>query len=78
MNIENNDPHQRLLDCITSGAGGPHDNYGSALAAHPGQPKRRPDNNAKPQLIRYDGLPTFRAPNTPIPGTLMVTDPSAP
>jgi hypothetical protein len=68
MGIESNDPHpQLLLGCITSGAGGPHDNYGSALAAHPGQSKGRPDNNTSSQLIRYDGLPTFRAPDTPIP-----------
>jgi hypothetical protein len=68
MDIETNDPHLLLLlGCITSGAGGPHDTYGSALAAHPGQSKGRPDNNTSSQLIRYDGLPTFRAPDTPIP-----------
>jgi hypothetical protein len=49
------------------GAGGPHDTYGSALAAHPGQSKGRPDNNASSQLMRYAGLPTFRAPDAPIP-----------
>jgi hypothetical protein len=68
MNIENDDPHlQLLLGCITSGAGGPHDTYGFVLAAHPGQSKGQPDNNTSSQLIRYDGLPTLRAPDTPIP-----------
>ncbi|MBO1907606.1 DDE-type integrase/transposase/recombinase [Microvirga sp. 3-52] len=58
------DDHRKFAG---SGAGGPHDNYGSALAAHPGQSKGQPDNNTSSQLIRYDGLPTFRAPDTPIP-----------
>lgn len=49
------------------GAGGLHDNYGSALAAQPGKSKGRPDNNSSSQLIRYFGLPAMRAPNTPIP-----------
>jgi hypothetical protein len=53
MNIESDDPHLQLLfGCTTSGASGPHDTYGSALAAHPGQSKGRPDNNASSQLIR--------------------------
>ena len=36
---------------------------------HEGQPKGRPDNNmsSQSQLIRIFGLPTFRAPDTPIP-----------
>lgn len=68
MNIESNDPHLRLLfGCTTSGAGGPHDTYGSAHAAHPGQSKGRPDNNASSQLRGTFGLPTLRAPDTPIP-----------
>ena len=68
MDIESNDPHlQLLLVYITSGAGGPHDNYGSSLAAHPGQSKGRPDNNTSSQLTDTFGLPTFRAPDTPIP-----------
>jgi hypothetical protein len=68
MDIESNDPHLLLLlGCVTSGAGGPHDTDGSALTAHPGQSEGRPDNNASSQLIRYDDLPTFRAPDAPIP-----------
>ncbi len=49
------------------GAGGLHDNYGSALAAQPGKSKGRPDNNSSSQLMRYFGLPARRAPDTPIP-----------
>ena len=68
MNIESNDPHPRLLlGCTTSGAGGPHDNSGSALAAHSGQSKGQPDNNVSSQLRGTFGMPTFRAPDNPIP-----------
>jgi hypothetical protein len=68
MDIKSNDPHLPLLfSSITSEASGPHDTYGSALAAHPGQSKGRPDNNTSSQLTDTFGLPTFRAPDTPIP-----------
>jgi hypothetical protein len=68
MDIESHDPHLRLLlGCATTGAGGPHDTDGSALTAHPGQSKGRPDHNTSSQLISICGLPTIRAPDTPIP-----------
>ncbi|GLO72727.1 hypothetical protein MACH17_42440 [Phaeobacter inhibens] len=68
MHIEGNDLHDWLLSMFKNkGASGPHDNYGSALAAQPGKSKGRPDNNSSSQLMRYFGLPAIRAPNTPIP-----------
>jgi hypothetical protein len=33
----------------TTGAGGRHGHYGSALAAHPGEPQERPDNGSGSQ-----------------------------
>ena len=55
--------------CLSSrqGACGPHDTYGSALTAQPGWSQGRPDNNTSSQLIKYFGLPTSRAPDTPVP-----------
>ena len=65
---EGNDLPDWLLSRFkNTGASGPHDNYGSALAAQPGKSKGRPDNNSSSQLMRYFGLPAIRAPNTPIP-----------
>ena len=55
--------------CLSSRqrACGPHDTYGSALTAQPGWSQGRPDNNTSSQLIKYFGLPTSRAPDTPVP-----------
>ena len=55
--------------CLSSrqGACGPHDTYGSALTAQPGWSQGRPDNNTSSQLIKYFGLPTSCAPDTPVP-----------
>src|SRR5919112_2853659 len=55
--------------CLSSrqGACGPHDTYGSALTAQPGWSQGQQDNNTSSQLIKYFGLPTSRAPDTPVP-----------
>jgi hypothetical protein len=37
--------------CLGQGSGGPHDNYGSALAAQPGGSQGRPATNASSRLI---------------------------
>jgi hypothetical protein len=34
---------------LLTGAGGQHGNYGSALAAHPGEPQGRPNNGSGSQ-----------------------------
>src|SRR5689334_7838660 len=52
------------LRCDNTGADGPHDNYGFALAAHPGKSRGRPDNNTSSQLIGHVGLPVACAPGT--------------
>jgi hypothetical protein len=50
-----------------AGADGSHDNFGFALAAHPGKSRGRPDNNTSSQLIVRNGLPVACAPDTLIP-----------
>src|SRR5690348_18335851 len=52
------------LRCDNTGADGPHDNYGFALAAHPGKSRGRPDNNTSSQHIGHVGLPVACAPRT--------------
>src|ERR687892_701365 len=64
-------PITRLIrspPCLGQGSGGPHDNYGSALAAQPGGSQGRPATNASSQLIERIGLPTLHAPSAPQPG----------
>jgi hypothetical protein len=67
MHVETYDPHLRLPDSKYAGADGPHDNYGSALAAQPGKSRGQPDNNTSSQLIVRNGLPVACAPDTLIP-----------
>src|SRR6516164_9446930 len=50
-----------------AGADGPHDNYGFALAAHPGKSRGRPDNNTSSQLIVGKGLTVASGKDTQIP-----------
>src|SRR5215210_2672878 len=52
-----------------TGAGGQHGNYGSALAAHPGEPQGRPDNGSGSQpIVQASACPHSRAPGAPRPG----------
>ena len=52
-----------------TGAGGQHGNYGSALAAHPGEPQGRPDNGSGSQpMVQGSACPHLRAPGAPCPG----------
>src|SRR3954453_15720381 len=52
-----------------TGAGGQHGNYGSALAAHPGEPQGRPDNGSGSQpMVQGSACPHSRAPGAPHPG----------
>src|SRR5215210_9177323 len=52
-----------------TGAGGQHGNYGSALAAHPGEPQGRPDNGSGSQpIVQGSACPHLRAPGAPGPG----------
>ncbi len=69
MNIKSDYSHlgSSYSEHITAGARGSHDNYGFALAAHPGESKGRPDNNSSSQLIVNFGLPARHAPVAPIP-----------
>src|SRR3712207_6246152 len=51
------------------GAGGQHGNYGSALAAHPGEPQGRPDNGSGSRpMVQGSACPHSRAPGAPCPG----------
>ena len=45
MHVETYDHHLCLPNSKYAGADGPHDNYGSALAAQPGKSRGQPDNN---------------------------------
>src|SRR6266540_2841292 len=45
------------LISLVDGSGGRHDNYGSALAAQPGESQRRPATNTSSQLIVRIGMP---------------------
>jgi hypothetical protein len=49
------------------GAGGQHDNNGSALAAQPGGLQGRPSTNRARSSSNVNGLPAFRAPGAPVP-----------
>jgi len=46
---------------------GRHDNYGFALAAQPGESKRRPATNTNSRFIVQNGLPALGAPGASIP-----------
>jgi hypothetical protein len=46
---------------------GRHDNYGFALAAQPGESKRRPITNTNSRFIVQNGLPALGAPGASIP-----------
>ena len=46
---------------------GRHDNYGFALAAQPGESKRRPATNANSRFMVWNGLPALGAPGASIP-----------
>jgi hypothetical protein len=46
---------------------GLHDNYGFALAAQPGESKRRPATNSNSRFIVQNGLPALGAPGASIP-----------
>jgi|ERR1700730_9404512 hypothetical protein len=46
---------------------GRHDNSGFALAAQPGESKRRPITNTNSRLIVHNGLPALGAPGASIP-----------
>src|SRR5215204_4519226 len=54
---------------LLTGAGGQHGNYGSALAAHPGEPQGRPDKGSGSRpMVRGSACPHSRAPGAPCPG----------
>src|SRR4051812_27322438 len=59
------DPHPAPPCNQNAGAGGQHDNYGSALAAHPGKSRGRPDNNSSSQLTVYTASPPCVLPAPP-------------
>jgi hypothetical protein len=46
---------------------GLHDNYGFALAAQPGESRRRPATNSNSRFIVQNGLPAHSAPGASIP-----------
>src|SRR6266511_1174303 len=56
------------LISLVDGSGGRHDNYGSALAAQPGESQRRPATNTSSQLIVRIGLPAPSCSRCPCPG----------
>jgi hypothetical protein len=57
--------HIRSPPAVGEGSGGPHEIYGSALAAQPAGSQGRPATNANSQLIEQIGLPTLHAPSAP-------------
>ena len=61
-------PHPILLQFLGQGSGGRHDNYGSALAAQPGESQRRPATNASSQLIVSDRPAHASCSRCPAPG----------
>ena len=58
--------HRISTPSVVNRSSGRHDTYGSALAAQPGKSQGRPATNTSSQLIEWIGLPTFRAPGTPL------------
>jgi len=61
------------------GASGRHDNFGSALAAHPGWSQGRPDNDLELAAhVSSTACPHLRAPGAPRPGTAQLSRQSRP
>ena len=78
MDIGSNDPHlQLLLGCASSGAGGPHDNYGFALAAKRGKVEGAARSQHELSVHRYARPAHLPCSRHPYPGAPRIPDPSA-
>ena len=71
VDVQAYDPHGSVSfspSVHLPGAGGQHGNYGSALAAHPGEPQGRPDKGSGSQpMVQGSACPHLRAPGAPVP-----------
>jgi hypothetical protein len=81
VNVQTDDPHPLLPWLVTTGAGGQHDTYRSALTAHPGESQGRPCNER--ELTAHGPIGGLPAPCVlPVPhvpdGRTIAGDRSAP